>query len=550
MLNILFFFICYFLILISIIGYGFLIVSKEKKYFSIGFLGLKGLFVLIIFSYFSNFITPHNLIHNSIILIIGILLFIYNYKNKINIKKKNNSFIILSIIVLFLGILVEKNHDDFFYYHFGYTLSLVNFSKIIGIGHLEHGFRTPSSIFYLNSLFYLPKIKYFMMHTGAIYFMAFSNIYLIEKIFYKEKLNKNLFIIFLSLFSLIFVNTVFTRVSEHGTDRSALILILLLSIIFLENINSKLKDFKFFKKNYEEILIILFLIISLKSFYLIYLIFLLFFLYKNKYVIQNFLNIKKILTNKITLLFSFGILLIFLTSLLNTGCLIYPASFTCFESLSWTINKEDVSNMKSWYELWSKAGANPNYRVENPLIYIQNFNWVSNWFSNYFFNKVSDFILVLLLISIVMILVFYGKKKRKVKINISLFLSLIIVLFIEWFFNHPSLRYGGYTIIALLNFVPLSFYLSKNSILNNLDKKLTILVFLSLAIFSTKNILRLIDENLKYNYNPIIHPFYSLNHNSFIYDKKIKELQHINNYQNKKMLIINEELLKSFDTKK
>ena len=347
------------------------------------------------------------------------------------------------------------------------------------------------------------------------------------------------------------MNTVFSRIAEHGTDRSALILILLLSIIFLENINNKFQDFKNFKKNYEEILILLFLIISLKSFYLIYLVFLLFFLYKNKFIIQDFLNVKKILTNKITLLFVLGILLVFITSFLNTGCFIYPAAFTCFENLSWTINKEEVINMKSWYELWSKAGATPNYRAENPLIYIQNFNWVSNWFSNYFFNKVSDFILVLIFISVIMISVFYGKQKRKIKININLFLFFIIILFIEWFFNHPSLRYGGYTIIALLLFVPSSFYLAKNSILNNLDKKLSILVFISLVFFSTKNILRIVDENLKYEYNPILNPFYSLNQNSFVYDKKLKELKkHIDNHQNKKMLIINKDLLKSFNTKK
>jgi len=548
MINILFFFISYFLILFSIIGYGFLLGSKDKNSLSIGFLGFKGLFILIILSYFTNFLTPHNLVHNSIILIIGIILFIYNFKNKI--KTNNNFFIILTLIVLFLGILIEKNHDDFFYYHFGYTLSLVNFSKIIGIGHLEHGFRTPSSIFYLNSLFYLPKIKFYMMHSGAIYFMAFSNIYLLEKIFNKKNKNKNLFIIFLSLFAFIFVNTVFSRIAEHGTDRSALILILLLSIIILENINNKLKDFKNFKKNYEEILILLFLIISLKSFYLIYLIFLLFFIYKNKFFIQNLLIVKKILFNQITLLFTLGILFIFLTSFLNTGCFVYPAAFTCFENLSWAINKEEVANMKSWYELWSKAGATPNYRAENPLIYIQNFNWISNWFSNYFFNKVSDFILVLILISVIMISVFYNKQRKKTEIEINLFLFLVIILFIEWFFNHPSLRYGGYTIFALLFFVPSSYFLEKNSALNNLDKKLSILVFISLIFFSTKNILRIIDEKVKYKYNPIIYPFYSLNQNSFIYDEKLKALQkHLNNHQNKKMLIINKELLKSLDTK-
>ena len=73
MLNILILFFFYFLILISIMGYGFLLDTRERNYFSIGFLGLKGLFVLIILSYLTNFFTPHNLIHNSIILIIGIL---------------------------------------------------------------------------------------------------------------------------------------------------------------------------------------------------------------------------------------------------------------------------------------------------------------------------------------------------------------------------------------------------------------------------------------------------------------------------------------------
>ena len=100
MLNILFFFICYFLILISIIGYGSLIDSKEKNLQSVGFLGLKGLFILIILSYFTNFLTPHNLIHNTVILIIGILLFLYNYKSQIKIN--NNFFIILSLVFLFL----------------------------------------------------------------------------------------------------------------------------------------------------------------------------------------------------------------------------------------------------------------------------------------------------------------------------------------------------------------------------------------------------------------------------------------------------------------
>ena len=60
-----------------------------------------------------------------------------------------------------------------------------------------------------------------------------------------------------------------------------------------------------------------------------------------------------------------------------------------------------VQQMNDWYELWSKGGAAPNFRIDNPEEYIKNFNWISNWIDIYFFNKVSDFILgIILLISI------------------------------------------------------------------------------------------------------------------------------------------------------
>ena len=53
----------------------------------------------------------------------------------------------------------------------------------------------------------------------------------------------------------------------------------------------------------------------------------------------------------------------------------------------------DISRIESaavWYELWSKAGATPNYRVDDPIYYIKGFNWLGVWIDNYFFNKVSD----------------------------------------------------------------------------------------------------------------------------------------------------------------
>ena len=63
-----------------------------------------------------------------------------------------------------------KTHDDFFYYHLPYTVSLIEFKKIFGVGNLEHGFRTPSSIFYFNSLFYLPILEKSLINSGAYIF--------------------------------------------------------------------------------------------------------------------------------------------------------------------------------------------------------------------------------------------------------------------------------------------------------------------------------------------------------------------------------------------
>ena len=100
------------------------------------------------------------------------------YKN----KRKKRQLKKAAFGILFIGLLMYKNHDDFFTYHFPYSLSLINFEKIIGIGHITSGFTTPSSIFYLNSLFYLPFIEYYLMNSGAIFIMGFSNIIFLKYI--------------------------------------------------------------------------------------------------------------------------------------------------------------------------------------------------------------------------------------------------------------------------------------------------------------------------------------------------------------------------------
>ena len=80
----------------------------------------------------------------------------------------------------------------------------------------------------------------------------------------------------------------------------------------------------------------------------------------------------------------------------------------------------------------------------------------------------------------------------------------------EWFYNHPTLRYGGYYIIAILIFLPLSKNLSKINYELNYKSKIFFILFLIISIFFYRNIDRINNEYVKYNYSPIKNTYYAV----------------------------------------
>ena len=535
----------YFLILFSILGYGRIVTVFNSDYQASSFDGLIGISILILISFITNLFFPHNFVHNSIVIIFGLFLFIFDLKNNFSNRLKETRLVLLVFSIIFIGILLYKNHDDFYYYHFPYSLILTNFEKIFGLGNLNHGFRTPSSIFYLNSLFYLPGIKYFLMNSGAIYIFGFVNLVLIELIVKYLKQNSQNFILFLSVLSFVYINSKFSRFSEHGTDLSAIILIFLMAVYYYENVNSinKISRSEFFKEYFIKINILFILIISLKTFYIIYLLIYLAWLYENKSFFLKKGSFTLIIKNFSTYVFILILFFVFFTIFSNTGCLIYPASFTCFEQFSWSIPIGTVEQMNLWYEQWSKAGAGPNFRIENPEIYILKFNWVPNWFEMYFFTKVSDNIFVIILVSLItyLILSFKNKRKNNYKYKYLLFYILLIILFFEWFYNHPALRYGGYSLIALIIFIPISLLISGYVFnLNILKKRIYLLMFLSTFIFLSKNISRISNEIDKYNYKPVKSSFFYLNKDGFKINDTVSKLYEKNfKYSDNLFFILN-----------
>ena len=246
-MNLIIFLSSYFIIIISLIGYALAFQRYINKKINIEFeYALLGAVLFWIFiSYFTHFFLSHNYFHNLIIILLGFSLFLIEKNKKKNLLNKNQIYITSIFILLIFGLLVSKTHDDFPYYHFPYAYYLTQEKLIIGIGNLNHGFRTPSSIFYLNSIFYLPYIKYFSFNFGAALIMGISNLILIFKLRNDLKLKNYDFIFYLTLLSFLFVNIFFYRISEHGTDRSAQILILILFIETLSLLRILISIFKF-----------------------------------------------------------------------------------------------------------------------------------------------------------------------------------------------------------------------------------------------------------------------------------------------------------------
>ena len=501
----------YWLITFSITGYGILFNRLFLKNLEndIGFIGIYGIFFLTLISYLSSFFYPHSELFNSVLLMIGLINFCLNINKKI--IKENLKILIIIFIILIIFILVSKNHDDFPYYHFPYIHLLTEYSQMIGLGNFNHGFRTHSSIFYFASLFNLPFSNLYLIHIAPVFFMGFANIIFYNKISNNLKSKETSYILYLSLLSLIFINVFFYRLAEHGTDRSAMILIIItvIELLYLINMSSNIN-----KNLFLKIIILITLIISLKTFYILYILLLVPIIF---YFIDKKIPIIFFFKNIIIYLCLVMIISLIAVNFFNTGCLLYPVKILCFETFSWSISLSEVEQMNNWYQQWAKAGASPNYRVENPELYIKDFNWIGNWIDKYFFNKVSDFLLALFFLCLLIASIFFSKKIKKIKIPKVLPLySILIFLALVWFCLLPALRYGGYHLIALLLFIPLSIFLSKFYINLELQKKkVYFLILLTTIIFLSRNISRLINEYEIYSYNVFNNAFYRTEERNF-----------------------------------
>ena len=494
MANILIFFTSFYLLLLSVIGFGlffqkicFANIQKNDDQ-KVIFIGFYGLFLLTFISFLTSLFFSHNYIHNLLIHFLGILFFIFvKFKNK---KTYFKNIILISLFTI-SALLISKTHDDFSYYHLPYTKYLTEHKVIFGMGYISHGFKLISSLFFLNSTFYLPFINFFSFHFSLIFFLIFFNFFLLKEMISKSN---NEILKYLYLFAFVFFNLSFNRIAEYGTDKAGQILIVILIIKFFQ-----LTCFEKNKNNFNNLLLLIPLLafcITLKTYFLPYILLgLAVFLFNEKFI----KTLKTVCVSKSFLFFFLSLLFYFFHHFISTGCIVSPLSPTCFgDNLDWARGKEHYESVSNWLEQWSKAGAGPNFRVENPKEFIQNFNWFPRWLEYYFTGKVVDQ-LFLMLSSFLIVFFLFKKFKFKLKKlvfnkNILFFYGMILVIFLIWFTNHPQLRYGGYSISFLVLSIPIAFLFQKFENKTFFEKKFKFLVIIVIIIFNFKNSLRINDE--------------------------------------------------------
>jgi len=469
------FFIISFIYFLSVIGYGKIITNKNSNYFESY---LDGTILLLILSYVIYITIGTNLIINSTIIFIGLILFFFKNKTYKSISKKSIFFLFLSI---FSVLIISKTHEDFNGYHYFTIFEIFNHNLRIGVSNLNERFFHSSLLSLNQSFLVLPYFNFKLVHLSP-FFIYLSVIGYFFIILISKKIRNSE--IFYSLLCLLILLVKFNRLSEFGYDYvfQFILLIVFHKIYFLNSDNSEIiKSILYF-----------ILTVLIKPVSLLFIPIMTFIIFK-----KGIFFYKNISKTKY-LLFSSLLIILFSSSFFKTGCLFYPLKKTCIsvENISWS-EEQMVKEHSNLVSLWAKGyylQDDTKYeKIANEKIYNQNFNWLKYWIEQHFFYKIFEFLLILF--GVIIIIYFYFAKdkppldnKNKDKLAL-IFLSFLSIIF--WLNTVPQFRFGFASIIIFIYI--LCDYIFNLKIFFDKKKFFHILIF-GLIILNFKNIKRINSE--------------------------------------------------------
>tara|TARA_B100001029_G_C15063999_1_gene461617 strand:- start:424 stop:2013 length:1590 start_codon:yes stop_codon:yes gene_type:complete len=425
------------------------ILGQEKLPSKIFFVNSRIVYPIIGVVFIGNFLVILNFFFplKSTFVIFSMLILLFpnlsvlkfNYSNILKIENIFYYFLIPSILIF-------SSFDIFYHYDAGYyhlnNQNWIRESNIIfGFVNIFWAFGMSSIYEYISSFLWFDE-SFILLHYLNIFFIHFFYIYLFRTIIYsKEKLLKNASI-FLLIFSLLDNFGVsggrngFIYIESIGKqDNSVAILIYFLSItlfIYIRNKEIKKLDLILLP------LVCLFVFqvklsgVMVSFFYLFFIVLL---IKNNSYQIKNIL-----LYNIPAIIFS---LIWVLKTYLQTGCFIFPVSFSCINNFNWYIN----GSTESFQEISTVSSYS-----------ISKFSTSAEWFkffaeTTYIRNVYINFLISFILLIIIKLIFFKKGSFSKEATYFSLIYIFLNVIYLIMF--GPIPRYSTGLLITAVSFLGL-----------------------------------------------------------------------------------------------
>ena len=328
-----------------------------------------------------------------------------------------------------------------------YHLQIINWLNLhkisFGLSNLEIRFGFNSSWHSIIALLDLNISKFSMKYYLSSIALSLV-VYEVVRI--KEKLNYSDIFLFLTISYLIFFSflhpfangVILNHLGNPERDIVGMLLFFLTIYFFLKTLETN-----FDQNNINLFIISVFLCITTRPSMapIIFLLFYIFFKNKNcKFF--NFLNSFIVLTT----------FLWFLRSFFLSGCLLFPFSFSCFNT-SWSVNINEVKFFVE--EAMRYTRTLPTLNGVNDLEFsLNSYNWMSQWIREYFFSAALLQIGTVIISGCFFIIIIsnlirkdYFSKSFSFHDGYILFSIILIIFF--WFISAPETRYALGPIISL-----------------------------------------------------------------------------------------------------
>ena len=490
-----------FFIIITFIGYSYFLKlillpkTADKNFYNTDI--LYGIFSLICISLILNFFFPLKFFFIPITLF-GISFFFLCLKRR-NLKINLFYYILFIFVLVFISYKHGDNVDSPMY-HLQIIKWINNEKIVIGLPNLEIRFGSNSLWFHLISLF-----QFKFNNFNSIYIF---NIVPLVILFYEtinKKINLSYVYLITSVFFLIFFSylhpfsngIILNHLRNPELDISGMVFFILSFYLFLKCLEKK--DLDKFRLLMLSSAICLFIKIS----YIGVVLFpftILFFYFK--------WDILKFFKKKFNLFVIIFIFFWLLKNILNSGCLLFPVSLTCFET-SWSIGNEQIEKYSNIVK--SFARDTPERSRYTDFDYtINTFQWVLPWLKEYAFKNALiqiSFFITLLSTIFLGLLKLIGKLNTIEKKNFYYIAGFLLFVNLSVWFQAPEIRFGWGLIITISCF-PLSILIIYNKPFNSFIIKYIqypLLISVLLIFFDNKanlslhNLVTSRDKNFDYS---------------------------------------------------